>query len=55
MNTIKVLLIDDDALVLDDLRTLIQWEQYGFTIIGEAKMVNKDLNYLININPISLL
>lgn len=51
MNTIKVLLIDDDALVLDDLRTLIQWEQYGFTIIGEAKNGQQGLELFDKYQP----
>ena len=51
MNTIKVLLIDDDALVLDDLRTLIQWEYYGFTIIGEAKNGKEGLKIFYQQQP----
>lgn len=51
MNTIKVLLMDDDALVLDDLRTLIQWEYYGFTIIGEAKNGKEGLKIFYQQQP----
>ncbi|WP_334076846.1 helix-turn-helix domain-containing protein [Paenibacillus sanfengchensis] len=32
----NVLLVDDEPLVLDGLRTMIKWEQYGFRVCGEA-------------------
>ena len=32
----SVLLIDDENWVLEDLKTLIDWENYGFQIVGEA-------------------
>ena len=32
----RVFLVDDDLLVLDDLRELIAWEAEGFEIIGTA-------------------
>ncbi len=34
---IKVLLVDDDQLVLDDLMRAIEWEKEGFQIVGTAK------------------
>jgi two-component system response regulator YesN len=33
----KVLLVDDEMIVRVGLRSLIRWEDYGFTICGEAK------------------
>ncbi|WP_019637499.1 response regulator transcription factor [Paenibacillus fonticola] len=32
----NVLLVDDEPLVLEGLRTMIAWEKYGFQICGEA-------------------
>lgn len=37
MGTISVMLVDDEAWVLDDLRTLIDWEKAGFSITATAK------------------
>ena len=36
MERLDVMLIDDDYLVLQDLQTLINWEQYGFRIVATA-------------------
>lgn len=32
----NVLLVDDEPLVLEGLRTMIRWEHYGFQVCGEA-------------------
>ena len=32
----KVLLVDDDCLVRTTLKTIINWEKFGFQIAGEA-------------------
>jgi two-component system response regulator YesN len=32
----NVMVVDDELLVRNDLRTLLDWEKYGFTICGEA-------------------
>ena len=32
----QVLLVDDDLLVLDDLKTMIDWEEEGFQIAAIA-------------------
>lgn len=37
INLIKVLVADDELLVRIGLRTTIEWEENGFTIVGEAK------------------
>ena len=37
MSLIKVLVADDELLVRIGLRTTIEWEKNGFTIVGEAK------------------
>jgi two-component system response regulator YesN len=33
----KVLIVDDEPLFREYLRTIFQWEAYGFIICGEAK------------------
>lgn len=37
VNNITTLIADDDALVLEDLKRLVPWEDLGFTIAGTAK------------------
>ena len=37
MKAISVMLVDDEEWVLDDLRTLINWEAAGFSIVATAK------------------
>lgn len=37
MKAISVMLVDDEEWVLDDLRTLIDWEAAGFSIVATAK------------------
>jgi two-component system response regulator YesN len=32
----KVVSVDDELLVRNNLRSLIPWEEHGFTICGEA-------------------
>ena len=33
---IKVLLVDDEQYIREGLRQLVDWEEYGYEIIGEA-------------------
>ena len=39
----RVFLVDDDLLVLDDLRDLIDWEAEGFILTGTAGNEYDDL------------
>lgn len=32
----KVYLVDDEALIIEELRYLISWEDYGFHVIGSS-------------------
>ena len=41
----RVFLVDDDLLVLDDLRELIAWEAEGFEIIGTAGNGEQAVSY----------
>lgn len=36
MYVIKVLLVDDEQYIREGLRQLVDWEEYGYEIIGEA-------------------
>ena len=36
MKTIKTLLVDDDYLVIQDLKNLVDWNKLGFQITGTA-------------------
>ena len=35
MYVIKVLLVDDEQYIREGLRQLVDWEEYGYEIIGE--------------------
>lgn len=50
-NMVKVLLIDDDFLVCNFLKTIITWEDYGFTIIGQAYNGNDALEKISRLKP----
>lgn len=36
MTNLKILIVDDDTLVRIALKTLVNWEENGFTLVGEA-------------------
>lgn len=37
---LDVLLVDDEPWVLEGLRTMVNWDKYGFQICGEAENGN---------------
>lgn len=43
---IRVLLIDDDRLALKGLRSLLPWEKYGMSVVGEALNGQLALEYM---------
>ena len=47
----KVLLVDDEPIVRQGLRTLINWEEYGFSVCGEASDGRDGLNKLLCLGP----
>ncbi len=51
MKLITVILIDDDYLVLQDLKTLVNWEMLGFQIIGTAANGKKALSLFEKYRP----
>ena len=42
----RVLLVDDEPYIRQGLRVLIDWEKYGFTIVGEAENGLKALDLI---------
>jgi two-component system response regulator YesN len=46
-----VLIADDEAIIRKGLRQIINWEDLGFTIIGEAANGGSALNFIENNNP----
>ena len=50
-DNINTLLVDDDALVLEDLKRLIPWEDLGFTIVGTARNGKQALKQFRALRP----
>ncbi|OAS14919.1 response regulator transcription factor [Paenibacillus oryzisoli] len=47
----KVLLVDDEDWVIQSLRTSIEWEDYGFQIVGEANNADEALAFIEENKP----
>lgn len=47
----KVLLVDDEAYILDLLTRLIPWEFYGFQIVGKAEDAAEAMQIFYNSHP----
>jgi two-component system response regulator YesN len=48
---INVLIVDDEKIVREGLRMLIDWEQYGFCICGESETGTDALDKISLYNP----
>lgn len=48
---IKVLIVDDELLVRITLRTLIEWEKYGYSICGECSDGEQAMNTIPKVQP----
>jgi len=48
---ISVLLVDDEKLALDYLTDLINWEKYGFTIVGTAADGEQAFHLFMHLHP----
>jgi two-component system, response regulator YesN len=48
---IKVVIIDDDIEMLIGLRKIINWEEYGYTVVGEAENGEKGLELIKKYSP----
>lgn len=49
-NMYKVMFVDDDMIVRTMLHTIVDWNQYGFTIVGDARDGKQALNQLKNMS-----
>ena len=47
----KVLIVDDEPIIREGLKTLISWEDHGFRVCGEAVNGRDGLNKTIELNP----
>ena len=47
----KVLIADDEAVVLEGLKYIIDWEALGFSICSQAKNGNETLEKLLKLSP----
>lgn len=48
---IKVLIIDDEPLVRMGMKSIISWEEHGYTIVGEAGNGQQGLEKILNLCP----
>jgi len=46
-----VVIVDDEALVRVNLRSMIDWENEGYTILGEAENGKKGLELILHLRP----
>ena len=47
----KVLLVDDDPLILDDLKASVDWRALGYSVVGTAYNGKRALEYVKKIHP----
>ena len=47
----KVLIVDDDVFARSNLKSLIDWEKNGFTIVGEASNGSNAIQLIENEQP----
>ncbi len=48
---LKILIVDDEALVRAGIRVLLDWEKYGFEIVGEASDGEDAWQAILTLNP----
>lgn len=49
----NVLIVDDDKLIREDIGTLIEWQEYGFEVVGEANNGLEAIDF-INSNRVDI-
>ena len=42
----NILIVDDDNLIREDLKTMTDWQKYGFQIIGDVSNGAQALNFI---------
>lgn len=47
----KVIIVDDEDLIRDGLRTFVKWNEMGFEVVGEADDGNKAFELIQKLNP----
>ena len=47
----KVLIADDEMVVLEGLKYIIDWEELGFSVCSQAKSGNEALAKILNLKP----
>ena len=45
-NFLSIMILDDEEIVRNDIRTLINWEKYGYQIVAEAGSASEALRFL---------
>lgn len=48
---LKVMIVDDEPWVLEGLRTMIDWEKYGFEVCGEARNGSEAMRLIQEYKP----
>lgn len=51
MHPIKIMIVDDEVLAIEDLRNLIDWDKHGFEIVAEANNGKKALELYEKYRP----
>lgn len=51
MQSLRVMLVDDDMLAVDDLKDFIDWQRYGFEVAGMAYNGKQALKLLTQVSP----
>jgi two-component system response regulator YesN len=47
----KVLIVDDESWVVESLKDLVSWAQYGFEVVGQAASGSEALDAIRKLNP----
>ena len=47
----RIVLIDDEPLILAGIASLINWEDYGCSIIGKATVATEARQMILNLQP----
>ena len=47
----RIILVDDEPLILAGIASLIQWESLGCTLVGKATNGNSAMELILELNP----
>lgn len=51
LQLMKVMIVDDETLAIEHLKSLLCWEDYGFTVVAEAVTANQAIDLAKAVNP----